>query len=130
MNSNQLDALLATHDFMKRIPELKILVASALLFMTASAQALQSEVLYAFQLGPRTPTASLVQGSDGNFYGTTSPGGSSGDGTVFRVTTGGMLTTLVSFYRTNGTGPNELVLGSDGRFYGTTSGGGSIDSGT
>jgi hypothetical protein len=35
-----------------KIAKLKISVGSALLFMTASAQALQPEVLYAFQLGP------------------------------------------------------------------------------
>jgi uncharacterized repeat protein (TIGR03803 family) len=38
-----------------------------------------------------------VQGSDGNFYGTTTYGGAGGLGTVFRVTPAGVLTTLVSF---------------------------------
>ncbi len=98
-----------------------MIVASALLFMTASAQALQPEVLYAFQLGPRHPTASLVQGSDGNFYGTTSGGGSSDLGTVFKVTTNGVWTTLVSFNNANGAHPQAgLVLGNDGNLYGTT----------
>ncbi len=44
-------------------------------------------------------------GHDGNFYGTTSGGGSSGYGTVFRMTTNGTLTTLVSFASTNGAKP-------------------------
>ena len=63
-------------------------------------------------------------GPDGNFYGTTYEGGSSGYGTVFKVTTNGVLTSLVSFNNnlTNGAYPVAgLVLGPDGSFYGTTS---------
>ena len=44
-----------------------------------------------------SPQAPLVQGSDGNFYGTSEYGGANGRGTVFRVTPAGVLTTLVSF---------------------------------
>jgi len=70
--------------------------------------------------------AVLALGSDGSFYGTTSQGGSSGYGTVFKVTTNGTLTTLVNFDNTNGATPYaRLALGSDGSFYGTTSQGGS-----
>ena len=47
-------------------------------------------------------------------------------GTVFKVTTNGTLTTLVSFNGTNGAYPHAgLTLGNDGNFYGTTSQGGS-----
>jgi uncharacterized repeat protein (TIGR03803 family) len=72
------------------------------------------------------PTAGLVQGRDGNFYGTTS-GGGAGFGTVFEITTNGVLTTLHSFsgYSDGGNPTAGLVQGSDGNFYGTTSGGGS-----
>jgi uncharacterized repeat protein (TIGR03803 family) len=67
------------------------------------------------------PYAGLVQGTDGNFYGTTVNGGDNGCGTVFEVTTNGMLRTLVSFARTNGANPyGGLVQGNDGNFYGTT----------
>lgn len=41
--------------------------------------------------------AGLVEGSDGNFYGTTSYGGANGEGTVFKVTPSGSFTTLYSF---------------------------------
>jgi len=76
-------------------------------------------------VGPQYPSAALVQGSDGNFYGTTEYGGASGMGTVFQATTNGTLTTLVSFGATNGSYPFAgLVQGSDGNFYGTTQYGG------
>src|SRR5262249_16491771 len=66
-----------------------------------------------------------------NFYGTASRGGSSGVGTVFRITTNGALTRLVSFNNTNGATPvGELALGSDGDLYGTTAQGGSGGGGT
>jgi len=73
------------------------------------------------------PTAGLVQGSDGYFYGTTWQGGTNNEGTVFKITTQGTLTTLYQF----GSGPTDgvlpdagLVEGSDGYFYGTTENGG------
>jgi uncharacterized repeat protein (TIGR03803 family) len=77
------------------------------------------------------PQAELVQGKDGCFYGVTTVGGSSYvGGTVFRMTTNGDLTTLVSFNGTNGSYPCGLVQGSDGNFYGTTSEGGEHGVGT
>lgn len=77
------------------------------------------------------PVAGLVQGSDGDFYGTTVYGGTSGKGTVFKMTAAGALTTLVSFNGTNGAGADAaLIQGSDGDFYGTTSHGGANNLGT
>ena len=75
------------------------------------------------------PFAGLVQGTDGNFYGTTTSGGQSNRGTVFRVTAAGALTTLHSFCSqpgcTDGAAPVAgLIQGSDGSFYGVTSQGG------
>ncbi len=73
-----------------------------------------------------TPYAGLVQGSDGNFYGTTNGGGADGNGTIFEITPGGTLTTLHSFGNTDGDEPfGGLVQGTDGNFYGTTEFGGS-----
>jgi len=68
---------------------------------------------------------SLVQGEDGNFYGTTYGGGTNNGGTVFRITAQGSLTTLYSFCALpnciDGENPNAgLVLATDGNFYGTT----------
>lgn len=77
-----------------------------------------------FECAPGTsPSAPLVQGSDGNFYGTTDGGGISGGGTVFKITPSGTLTTLYSFCTVEGCqfGPEaKLVQGADGNFYGTT----------
>ena len=78
------------------------------------------------------PTGALVQTSSGNFYGTTSTGGgSSACGTIFRLTPAGVLTTLSVFSCSNGTSPYAgLVQGTDGNFYGTTYGGGAKAAGT
>ena len=71
------------------------------------------------------PRAGVVQGRDGNFYGTTVNGGSNGYGTVFKISTSGTLTPLHSFAGTDGENPVAgLVQGSDGYFYGTTESGG------
>ena len=79
-----------------------------------------------------SPSAALVQGSDGNFYGTTQNGGTNGGcGTVFKISTNGTLTTLYSFSGgSDGANPNGLVQGSDGSFYGTTQYGGTNGAGT
>jgi uncharacterized repeat protein (TIGR03803 family) len=67
----------------------------------------------------------LVQGTDGNLYGTTSSGGAGGQGTAFRVTTNGALTTLLWFDGVNGADPESpMIQASDGSFYGTTAQGG------
>jgi uncharacterized repeat protein (TIGR03803 family) len=74
------------------------------------------------------PVGGLTVGSDGNFYGTTSHGGSdytgvafSGSGTVFKMTTNGALTSFSPFSIKNGAQPlGRLCQGQDGNFYGTT----------
>jgi uncharacterized repeat protein (TIGR03803 family) len=71
------------------------------------------------------PYEALVEGTDGNFYGTTTLGGAHGDGTVFKITPTGALTTLHSFDGTDGTHPTAgLIQGTNGNFYGTTCGSG------
>ena len=81
------------------------------------------------------PKAGLVQATDGNFYGTTSAGGTHSQGTVFAITPSGSLSTLYSFCPQSGCadGANPVagvIQASDGNFYGTTYGGGSNNSGT
>jgi uncharacterized repeat protein (TIGR03803 family) len=80
-----------------------------------------------------SPQARLVQGSDGNFYGTTSAGGANSDGTVFMITPTGTETLLYSFGGTaaDGTDPvASLIQASDGNFYSTTTNGGANSLGT
>jgi uncharacterized repeat protein (TIGR03803 family) len=75
--------------------------------------------------GGGLPYAGLIQATDGNFYGTTNLGGTYGYGTVFKITTGGVFTTLHSFNRTDGANPVAgLIQGTDGSIYGATPVGG------
>jgi uncharacterized repeat protein (TIGR03803 family) len=80
-----------------------------------------------------SPVAGLVQGADGNFYGTTISGGANcvsmgGCGTLFKITPKGKLTTLYNFCVqancTDGNGPSTLIQAANGDFYGTTHSGG------
>ena len=67
------------------------------------------------------PAAGLVQTREGFFYGTTVYRGVNHEdyGTLFRMTTNGMLTTLIRFDGTNGTRPHShLIQGNDGSIYG------------
>jgi uncharacterized repeat protein (TIGR03803 family) len=88
----------------------------------------EETVLYLFAGYPADGEGpnSLIQGSDGNFYGVTSNGGSnnSNGGTIFQLTPTGVVTGLYSFGFSASVGPNHLVQGSDGNLYGTTSAGG------
>ena len=92
-------------------------------------------ILGSFPATTDGPSAStLVQSSDGNFYGTTSYGGSNGpNATIFRFTPVGGYTLLHNFdpiseftIESN----SALVQGSDGNFYGATQVGGTNDEGT
>ena len=113
---------------MKHIPRLIILSSVCLLGASANLASAQTVTnLYSFGAGfdGLYPYGALVQGSDGNFYGTTIFGGDLGNGVVYRITPGGSLTNLYSFTGTSDEYYPEggVVQGSDGNFYGTTSGG-------
>src|SRR3989442_398809 len=90
------------------------------------------DVLKAFDAAAQSPVAPLIQGVDGNFYGTTSQGGAAGTGTVFQVTLAGAFTVLYTFTGgTDGDYPYAGVIqGADGNFYGTTYQGGASGAGT
>ena len=82
-----------------------------------------------------SPQSGVIQGADGNFYGTTSMGGgASNGGTVYMVTPAGVETVLYSFGASNsvnGSAPFAgLTQGMDGTLYGTTSGGGAFTNNT
>jgi uncharacterized repeat protein (TIGR03803 family) len=78
------------------------------------------------------PKCALVRDSLGNLFGTTSQGGSLGYGTVFKLDTANMLTTLHDFTNgVDGGGPGgSLVMDSAGNLYGTTFSGGAGGAGT
>jgi uncharacterized repeat protein (TIGR03803 family) len=85
------------------------------------------------------PNATMVQASNGDLYGTMQGGGAYGQGTIFKLTLAGELTTLHSFCATrneqgdcrDGVGPyTALVQGANGELYGATQSGGSTNGGT
>src|ERR1700694_5177873 len=77
-------------------------------------------------------SAPLVQGKDGNLYGTASQGGAHALGTVFKITPSGTLTTPYNFGSTSSDGWRPfggLILANDGNFYGTTSSASGVNAG-
>jgi len=133
----------------KRIADF-VEVASAVVALCAAVTiplpAQTFSTLYSFCLpgypctGGDQPSAGLVQGIDGNLYGTTTWGGANntcceGAGTVFKITTNGALTTLYSFCAETGCadGANPygtLLQAGNGALYGTTASGGAYGGGT
>jgi len=117
---------------MKEVGSARILCLVAVFCIAvdvASAQTFQTPVTFNSTNGA-VPTDVLVQGTDGNLYGTTQYGGAANIGTVFKLTQGGALTRIYSFCSktlcTDGSLPDAgLVQASDGNFYGTTFWGGS-----
>ena len=79
------------------------------------------------------PSAVMVQGPDGNLYGTARSGGGHGSGAIYELTTNGSLTSFYSSFNDSNNGSNlfpGLVLGSDNNFYGATTFGGANNDGT
>jgi uncharacterized repeat protein (TIGR03803 family) len=74
------------------------------------------------------PSSGLVTGTDGNFYGTTSSGGTAGQGTVYKMKPQGVVTILHNFgdgsVPYDGANPAGVIQASDGNFYGVTQIGG------
>jgi uncharacterized repeat protein (TIGR03803 family) len=71
------------------------------------------------------PFGSLIQANDGNLYGMTRDGGHTANGSIFKCTTSGTITTIAEFDGANGGTPyGDLIQGVDGNFYGMTSFGG------
>ena len=103
-------------------------------FMTTPAGALNT--LYTFACtGNKCPDGkypyALVQAANGEFYGTAAVGGTKNNGTVFKLTAGGTLTTLHKFAGSDGSDPSAaLLLAGNGDFYGITFSGGANSGGT
>ena len=117
---------------------LLVLTALAVTFSLAECAPAQAVTfLYHFtgtQGADQGSAASIIQGTDGNFYGV-GAGGANGLGRVFRMTPSGKLSTIYSFCSqpncTDGYGPISLILGSDGNLYGIAQlGGNANNSGT
>jgi uncharacterized repeat protein (TIGR03803 family) len=90
------------------------------------------QVLFSFNGTNGNSPSGLIMGPDGALYGVTQGGGlgyvpnnSSGLGTIFRIKTNGVFSTILKFNGTNGSNPYRMILGRDGIFYGTTKSGGS-----
>src|SRR5208282_146936 len=129
--------------------KMQVAVFAALLACCAFAAAQQLTAVHTFvcknpqdigpcsQGGGATP---LIQGSDGNFYGTAERTGRGGaapaGGLIFSLTPSGTFTPLYKFTAgktktyPNGAGPYRLIEGPDGKLYGDTGLGGSIGYGT
>ena len=80
------------------------------------------------------PHAALVEGNDGNLYGTATGGGAHGWGTIFQVAPGGACKVVWNFSNPNATArrgiTGPLLKDKEGNFYGTTKWGGKDDIGT
>ena len=80
--------------------------------------------IYSFSGSDGTgPAGGLTLGSDGDFYGTTTNGGTIGYGTIFKITAAGVLTILHSFGSSDAYPYSPPVQGKNGAFYGVTSSG-------
>jgi uncharacterized repeat protein (TIGR03803 family) len=94
-------------------------------------------ILSGFNFGggeaPRQPIGGLIEGLDGALYGTTELGGSSNNGTIFRINKDGTGTTVLKslgLVEGGAEQPNcTLVQASDGLLYGTSAFGGSANNG-
>jgi uncharacterized repeat protein (TIGR03803 family) len=112
--------------FTNRFAAVRLLVLVALWLCGSGLLLAQTyNTLFLFG-GGGSPRGTLVEGTDGNLYGTTYGGGASrNNGMIFKITPGGTFTTLHS----GGTFQAGLTLGTDGNFYGTSIAGGTNSEG-
>jgi uncharacterized repeat protein (TIGR03803 family) len=140
-------AEIATVSFLRGLPRVRLmnlamwrisvtkpngwLRAFVVLLVCAAAVAATAQTfttLFSFDRTNGNQPWSLVQGLDGNFYGTTLYGGTKNRGTAFKISSSGALTTLYSF-RYAQPASAGMILASDGNFYGGTNGGGTYHGG-
>jgi uncharacterized repeat protein (TIGR03803 family) len=121
---------------MKTLRIFVVIILAVVCTRTATATTATVTIVYDFGSGGNStnginssldgsyPVQPPIQGTDGNFYGTTFDGGTDNDGTVYMLTPQGTLTTLYSFQGFDGVGPRGLLFETNGLFYGTTQEGG------
>ena len=118
--------------FAKPLTLVFVLASSLLLVQSMRAQSFA--VIHNFTGGTDggNPLNGLVLGLGDYMYGTTSSGGAYGNGTVYRLSPTGILTTIYSFKGgADGSSPQSFMIqDSEGLLYGTTSGGGAYGGGT
>jgi uncharacterized repeat protein (TIGR03803 family) len=107
------------------------LVLGAALTLSCWGQVFTSLVSLEQSQGTNPQFLNLIQGADGDYYGTATFGGSGHQGTIFKITAAGSFTVLHNFIVSDGASPHgSLVQLADGYFYGTTELGGAYNSGT
>ncbi len=106
-----------------------LLIITIIVSVTSSAQVV-TDLANFHEGNGELPNGVLVQGRDGNLYGTTALGGPSKAGTVFRMNPAGRLVTLHNFNLSDGYEPSAMVMDKYGDFYGITTLGGATGQGT
>jgi uncharacterized repeat protein (TIGR03803 family) len=107
---------------------------AALALPAASAQTFKAIHIFGKGTDGQSPFTGLIQGSNGNRYGTTVYGGSGKYGTLYKLNSAGKESIVYNFCSktkcADGADPEGGVLeDSHGNFYGTTAGGGTADKG-
>src|SRR5450755_1917571 len=110
-----------TQMFPIRKSGISMMLAALWLSASGSLPAQTFTSLYKFGSGG-PPTAGLVEGADGNLYGTTYGYSGKQNGMIFKITPSGTFTTLHS----GGAFAAGLIPGTDGNFYGTSLAGGTL----
>jgi uncharacterized repeat protein (TIGR03803 family) len=115
----------------QRFSLLILLAACIAPSMMLSAQAQSFSVLYSFRGTPdgRAPDSTLLRDGSGNIYGVTNGGGTSYEGTAFKLSSSGKETVLYSFRAGYGNSPDSVIQDAEGTLYGTTTYGGSYGRG-
>lgn len=130
LNHHSILNQMAPSYFLKKFKTVKmIFIMAGMISMTLGTRGQGAfQLLYEFPSsgpGPYHPSTRLLEYSDGFFYGTTSGGGTSDYGTIFKFSTSAGVTLLASFQGTNGLHPyGGLVQDDNGEFYGVTTSGG------
>ena len=105
--------------------------------IAADEKPAETKVLHTFSMKQKdgsNPQGTLLEGSDGALYGTTTAGGADRYGTIFKLNKDGTGYQLLHSFRATGNdgrGPESGVIeGQDGFLYGTAEGGGTAGAGT